>query len=58
MVEKNPEGEEKLPYFEAPDNKILAFDMFRGPFTGISSAFDLENPGRKQNENKQLNKNI
>ncbi|WP_110114236.1 hypothetical protein [Bacillus sp. CGMCC 1.16541] len=35
------------PYFEAPDNKILAIDMFRGPYTGIYSDFDLSNPGTK-----------
>ena len=37
-----------VPLFEAPDGKILATgDMFRGPSTGITSEFDLNNPGRK-----------
>ncbi|MBM7704801.1 hypothetical protein [Metabacillus iocasae] len=51
MAKKNkqPEiNEEIKPYFEAPDNKILAVDMFRGPYTGIYSDFDLSNPGQKR----------
>ena len=36
------------PFFEAPDKKILATgDMFRGPYMGISSDMDLNNPGQK-----------
>ncbi|HEO8420116.1 hypothetical protein [Niallia sp. FSL W8-0635] len=35
------------PFFEAPDQKILAVDMFRGPYTGFLSDFDLNNPGNK-----------
>jgi hypothetical protein len=58
MAGKNTDGEVKAPYFDAPDDKILAFDMFRGPSMGILSNFDLENPGRKQNENQQFDKNI
>ncbi|MFS0864426.1 hypothetical protein [Fredinandcohnia sp. 179-A 10B2 NHS] len=38
------------PLFEAPDDKILAFDMFRGPSPGIFSDVDLDNPGRKIEE--------
>ncbi|WP_243385943.1 hypothetical protein [Bacillus kexueae] len=45
-----PENSEKVPYFDAPDDKILAFDMFRGPSIGITSDIDLDNPGRKRNE--------
>jgi hypothetical protein len=38
----------KVPLFEAADGKILATgDMFRGPSTGVSSEFDLNNPGNK-----------
>ncbi|MCA1032507.1 hypothetical protein LCL95_15835 [Bacillus timonensis] len=37
----------ETPFFDAPDDKILAFDMFRGPTTGVSSEFDLDNPSRK-----------
>lgn len=33
--------------FGPPDGKIIATgELFRGPSTGITSAFDLENPGR------------
>jgi len=39
--------DEKKPYFDAPDGKILAFDMFRGPSIGILSDVDLDNPGNK-----------
>ncbi|HLO12550.1 MAG TPA: hypothetical protein VK190_10070 [Pseudoneobacillus sp.] len=40
--------EPRAPLFEAPDGKVLATgDMFRGPYTGISSEFDLNNPGNK-----------
>lgn len=36
-----------IPLFEAPDRKILATaDLFRGPYTGFTSDFDLNNPGR------------
>lgn len=38
---------EVSPFFEAPDKKILAVDMFRGPDTGIFSDMDLSNPGQK-----------
>jgi hypothetical protein len=58
MAGKNSDEEVKAPYFDAPDDKILAFDMFRGPSIGILSNFDLENPGRKQNEDQQFDKNI
>lgn len=42
------------PFFEAPDQKMLAVDMFRGPYTGFLSDFDLNNPGNKllTNEDK------
>ncbi|EOR23739.1 hypothetical protein KGR20_16030 [Cytobacillus oceanisediminis] len=38
---------ESHPFFEAPDQKILAIDLFRGPYTGFLSDFDLNNPGNK-----------
>lgn len=37
----------EVPFFDANDHKILAFDMFRGPSTGFYSEFDLSNPGRR-----------
>lgn len=43
--------DERKPYFDAPDNKILSFDMFRGPSIGITSDVDLDNPGRKLQSN-------
>jgi hypothetical protein len=43
------------PYFEAPDKKILATgDMFRGPYTGVTSEIDLDNPGRPLNKKDEL----
>ncbi|MDE3840015.1 hypothetical protein C0966_11650 [Bacillus methanolicus] len=45
LMQEHPE--EIKPYFEAPDRKILAIgDQFRGPYTGITSEFDLDNPNR------------
>ena len=35
------------PLFDAPDKKILATDFFRGPYTGLFSDFDINNPGNK-----------
>ncbi|WP_071393746.1 hypothetical protein [Bacillus tuaregi] len=46
--------EEKVPFFEAPDNKILAFDMFRGPSPGFFSDLDLNNPGGKRKDKDHL----
>jgi hypothetical protein len=44
----------KIPIFEAPDGKIMATgDMFRGPYTGISSEIDLNNPGNKLSEKEE-----
>ncbi|WP_026584935.1 hypothetical protein [Bacillus sp. J33] len=44
----------KIPLFEAPEGKIMAIgDMFRGPYTGISSEIDLNNPGNKLNEREE-----
>jgi hypothetical protein len=41
-------GKTPTPLFGAPDGKILATgDMFRGPYTGITSDIDLNNPGNK-----------
>jgi hypothetical protein len=38
----------KTPIFEAPEGKIMATgDQFRGPYTGITSDIDLNNPGNK-----------
>lgn len=38
----------KLPLFGPADGKILATgDMFRGPYTGITSDIDLNNPGNR-----------
>ncbi|GKU84782.1 hypothetical protein [Niallia sp. NCCP-28] len=46
LLEQHPS--DVKPFFEAPDRKILATgDMFRGPYTGISSDMDLNNPGKK-----------
>ncbi|WP_312095709.1 hypothetical protein [Niallia sp.] len=44
---KEQTAKEINPFFEAPDQKILAIDMFRGPYTGFLSDFDLNNPGNK-----------
>jgi hypothetical protein len=45
----------RQPLFEAPDGKTLATgDMFRGPYTGITSEIDLDNPGRKLPEKDDL----
>ena len=35
------------PVFDAPDKKILATDLFRGPYTGLFSDFDINNPGNR-----------
>jgi len=35
------------PLFDAPDDKILAFDMFRGISPGLFSDVDLDNPAKK-----------
>jgi hypothetical protein len=46
---------EKKPFFEAPDNKILAVgDMFRGPYTGISSVIDLNDASEKSTSEEEL----
>ncbi|MGD6840896.1 hypothetical protein ACQCVH_00120 [Bacillus infantis] len=38
----------KLPLFGPADGKILATgDMFRGPYTGVASDIDLNNPGNR-----------
>ncbi len=42
-VNKEPDA----PLFDAPDDKILAFDMFRGISPGIFSDVDLDNPAKK-----------
>ncbi|WP_453994245.1 hypothetical protein [Bacillus nitroreducens] len=42
-VKSNP----VVPLFDAPDDKILAFDMFRGVSPGLFSDVDLDNPGKK-----------
>ncbi|WP_243291145.1 hypothetical protein [Bacillus sp. FJAT-47783] len=46
----NTDNEEKQPFFDAADDKILAFDMFRGPSIGLTSEIDLDNPGKKLNQ--------
>lgn len=38
-------GKKRSPIFDAPDEKIFG-DMFRGPYTGITSEIDLNNPGK------------
>lgn len=51
LLNEASKNEMKIPIFEAPDGKIMATgDMFRGPYTGISSEVDLNNPGNKLNE--------
>ncbi len=51
LINEATKDEIKTPLFEAPDGKILAVgDLFRGPSTGISSDIDLNNPGRKLEE--------
>ncbi|MBU8879872.1 hypothetical protein BGM26_12815 [Bacillus sp. FJAT-29790] len=48
LLNEAAKNEVKIPLFEAPDGKILATgEMFRGPYTGINSEIDLNNPGRK-----------
>lgn len=43
--------EVKIPIFGPPDGKIIAVgDLFRGPSTGVTSEFDLNNPGNKLHE--------
>ncbi|KAA9012660.1 hypothetical protein [Niallia endozanthoxylica] len=44
----------KVPFFDAPDGKILAFDMFRGPSPGFFSDMDLNNPGEKIIDKEEL----
>ncbi|GLB58629.1 hypothetical protein [Cytobacillus sp. NCCP-133] len=45
----------KIPLFETPDGKIMATgDMFRGPYTGISSEIDLNNPGNKLSKKDEM----
>jgi hypothetical protein len=54
LLKQNENGI-RLPLFEAPDGKILATgDMFRGPYPGITSDIDLENPGRKLSTKEEL----
>ena len=46
---------EKEPLFEAPDGKILAVgDMFRGPYTGVSSVIDLNDASEKSTSEEEL----
>lgn len=48
LLNEASKKEIRIPLFEAPDGKIMATgDMFRGPYTGISSDIDLNNPGNK-----------
>lgn len=48
LLNKASKNKGKTPIFDAPEGKILAIgDMFRGPYTGITSDIDLENPGQK-----------
>ncbi|WP_338449210.1 hypothetical protein R4Z09_23820 [Niallia oryzisoli] len=49
---RNKKG--KDPFFDAPDGKILAFDIFRGPSTGFFSDMDLNNPGEKIKDKEEL----
>ncbi|WML47224.1 hypothetical protein RCG23_17040 [Neobacillus sp. PS3-34] len=56
MAEKEEEyllNEERKALFGPPDGKILALDPFRGPYTGITSAFDLENTGKNLKEKEE-----
>ncbi|WP_264738859.1 hypothetical protein [Cytobacillus firmus] len=47
-------NEIRIPLFEAPDGKIMATgDMFRGPYTGIFSEIDLNNPGNKLSKEEE-----
>jgi hypothetical protein len=45
----------KLPLFGPADGKILATgDMFRGPYTGVASDIDLNNPGNRLQNKEDL----
>lgn len=47
LINEASKNEESVPLFGPPDRKIIATgELFRGPSTGITSAFDLKNPGR------------
>jgi hypothetical protein len=51
---KQADDGNRVPLFEARDGKILATgDMFRGPSTGFTSEFDLNNPGNKLTEKEE-----
>ncbi|MEH7124208.1 hypothetical protein V7122_05985 [Bacillus sp. JJ1532] len=51
LIKEASKDEVKVPLFGPPDGKIIAVgEMFRGPSTGITSEFDLDNPGRKLRE--------
>ncbi|KAB2329037.1 hypothetical protein [Bacillus mesophilum] len=48
LLNKANKNQIKVPIFDAPDGKIMATgDMFRGPYTGVTSEIDLNNPGQK-----------
>ncbi|QED49075.1 hypothetical protein [Cytobacillus dafuensis] len=54
LIKEATKNEIKIPVFGPPDGKIMATgEIFRGPSTGITSEFDLENPGRKLLEKDQ-----
>ncbi|MBS4191811.1 hypothetical protein KHA94_16605 [Bacillus sp. FJAT-49705] len=54
LIKEATKNEIKIPLFGPPDGKIIATgEMFRGPSTGITSEFDLENPGRQLAEKDQ-----
>ncbi|MGD6944141.1 hypothetical protein ACQCT6_19270 [Cytobacillus gottheilii] len=48
LLNEANKSQTKIPIFDAPDGKIMATgDMFRGPYTGVTSEIDLNNPGQK-----------
>ncbi|MEK3857609.1 hypothetical protein [Cytobacillus sp. FSL H8-0458] len=54
LLNEASKKEIRIPLFEAPDGKIMATgDMFRGPYTGISSDIDLNNPGNKLSRDEE-----
>ncbi|RBP86434.1 hypothetical protein DFO70_12642 [Cytobacillus firmus] len=55
LLNEASKNEIRIPLFEAPDGKIMAIgDMFRGPYTGISSEIDLNNPGNKLSKEEEM----
>jgi hypothetical protein len=55
LLRERQEAGERLPLFGPADGKVLATgDMFRGPYTGIASDIDLDNPGNRLQKKEDL----